>query len=197
MPRCGFREQAGVFEKLCKIQEKEKMAEIKSTLDLVMEKTRHLALSREEKEENERREFARRLQGVLQNFEDGRLDFTAVEEKISRLLEKCANDAGDVVCRQLAARMGAGKENGLWIDLLARFCQADADRLNQAAESARLELSRARQQRGRQLQDEFAAAGIRGSAVRPNLDGDPVVEKTREKIQENFKRTLQGMIQRP
>jgi hypothetical protein len=170
------------------------MAEIKSTLDLVMEKTRHLTLSSQEKEENERREFSLRLQGMLKNLEDGRQDFRGVEEEISRLLEKYGNGGRKVVCRQLAARMGVGKDNGPWIGLLTRHCRADADRLKQATENARLGLSRAMEQRGRELLDELVSMGIRGSAVQPNLDGDPVLEQIRQDLEQHFKRTLADIV---
>ena len=39
------------------------MTEIKSTLDLVMEKTRHLILSDEEKQEQKENEFKKKLKG--------------------------------------------------------------------------------------------------------------------------------------
>ena len=42
------------------------MAEIKSTLDLVMERTRHLSQSTAEKEAQRRGDFEKRLQGLLQ-----------------------------------------------------------------------------------------------------------------------------------
>ncbi len=170
------------------------MAEIKSTLDLVMEKTRHLTLSRQEKEANEQRALSLRLQGLLQKREDGLLDLTELEEEITRLLDNTGSWAGDVVCRQVVARMTVERENSPWIELLARFCGADVDRLQQAAESARMGLSSAVEQRIGELRDELASRGIRGSAVQPNLDGDPVLEKTRRELQLDFTRTLEKMI---
>jgi len=46
------------------------MAEIKSTLDLVMEKTRHLTLSDEEKQEQKEKEFNKKLKGPAQKIQD-------------------------------------------------------------------------------------------------------------------------------
>ncbi|MBW2432576.1 MAG: hypothetical protein JRF36_03165, partial [Deltaproteobacteria bacterium] len=46
------------------------MGEIKSTLDLVMEKTRNLNLSDEEKQDQKNKEIESRLNGLLQKFED-------------------------------------------------------------------------------------------------------------------------------
>ncbi len=59
------------------------MGEIKSTLDLVMDKTRHLTLSDEEKQEQKEKEFKKNLKGPTQKFQDikDRFDKLLVVEK--------------------------------------------------------------------------------------------------------------------
>ena len=49
------------------------MGEIKSTLDLVMEKTRHLTLSQEEKDSQKKVEVHKRLKGLVQKYRDNLL----------------------------------------------------------------------------------------------------------------------------
>ena len=173
------------------------MAEIKSTLDLVMEKTRHLSLSPEEKEENERRAFSLRLQGVLQKIEDGLLDMTAATEEIDGLLEKEGRNRGHIVCRQLAERMAVEKHNGPWIELLTRFCRADGDELRKAALENARKLASAEEKRKRQLLDELALHGIRGSAIEPNLDADHILAEKQQALTQNFKRLLEDLIGLP
>ena len=46
------------------------MAEIKSTLDLVMEKTKNLSLSEEERQGQKNEEIESRIRGLLQKFND-------------------------------------------------------------------------------------------------------------------------------
>jgi len=46
------------------------MGEIKSTLDLVMEKTKHLSLSDEEKQNQKKIESQKRINGLLQKYQD-------------------------------------------------------------------------------------------------------------------------------
>lgn len=58
------------------------MAEIKSTLDLVMEKTKNLNLSSEEINEQTDKEIQGKLNGLLQKYKDGFL----VREKLEREL---------------------------------------------------------------------------------------------------------------
>ena len=47
------------------------MAEVKSTLELVMERTRHMTLSEEDKREQALAEFKKSLGGLLQKVQDG------------------------------------------------------------------------------------------------------------------------------
>jgi len=49
------------------------MGEIKSTLDLVLEKTKNLTLSSEEKEEQRQKEIENRIKGMMQKYQDGML----------------------------------------------------------------------------------------------------------------------------
>ena len=50
------------------------MGEIKSTLDLVMERTKNLSLSDEEKQAQKQKEVESRIRGLLQKYLDGWLD---------------------------------------------------------------------------------------------------------------------------
>jgi hypothetical protein len=59
------------------------MGEIKSTLDLVMERTRHLTLSEEEKSAQNRSAYQKKLGGVIQKFLDGALRPEEVGRELS------------------------------------------------------------------------------------------------------------------
>ena len=61
------------------------MGEIKSTLDLVMEKTRHLTLSQEEKEDQKRIEVNKKLQGLLQKYQDNLLKKENLKKELNKL----------------------------------------------------------------------------------------------------------------
>ena len=170
------------------------MAEIKSTLDLVMEKTRHLTLSGEERRENRRRELAGRLKGLLQRLEDGLLDPAGAVEEIDALLREEAGDIRPVLCEQLTTRLAPEKENQPWIELLARYCRADAERLEQAIGDVRRQLAAAVTERRRQRLAELAAQGIAGSAVQPNLDSDAALAQQRRALERRFRSRLEEII---
>jgi len=64
------------------------MGEIRSTLDLVMEKTRNLTLSKEEKEKQDNEELRKKLNGLLEQFQDNMLRKGELKKKLESL-EEC------------------------------------------------------------------------------------------------------------
>ena len=61
------------------------MAEIKSTLDLVMEKTKNLSLSSEERQAQKSKEIESRLRGLLQKFKDQALSADKFKSEYQKL----------------------------------------------------------------------------------------------------------------
>ena len=58
------------------------MAEIKSTLDLVMEKTRNLTLSSEEKQAQKQIEIGNRIKGLVQKFQGRTVNQKSAQDRI-------------------------------------------------------------------------------------------------------------------
>ena len=59
------------------------MAEIKSTLDLVLERTKNLTLTEEEKKSLQRKELEGKIRGWGQKYLDGLMRLSAVNEAVS------------------------------------------------------------------------------------------------------------------
>ena len=64
------------------------MGEIKSTLDLVMEKTKHLSLSDEEKQSQKKAELEKRVNGLLQKYQDQVLSLEQLLGEYTRLKQE-------------------------------------------------------------------------------------------------------------
>jgi hypothetical protein len=60
------------------------MAEIKSTIDLIMERTKSLAASPEERESYQRQEREKRLRGLVQRLLDDNLTLDGVKDKLAK-----------------------------------------------------------------------------------------------------------------
>jgi len=63
------------------------VSEIKSTVDIVLEKTKHLTLSEDEKRAQKKKEARQNLAGLLQKYQDEVLDIHQLKDNLNKLRE--------------------------------------------------------------------------------------------------------------
>ncbi|MBT8340299.1 MAG: hypothetical protein HKP58_03185 [Desulfatitalea sp.] len=142
------------------------MGEIKSTLDLVMERTRHLSLSEQDKAEQQREAFGKRLQGLLLQYADGVIPVDDMPERIGDLQAKLGQSENQPVVAALFERIDPDQEFRLWILLASKLVPEHRASLEkvlasyQGQKAALLAAARERQQAWLYQQH-----GIQGSAV--------------------------------
>jgi len=145
------------------------MAEIKSTLDIIMEKTRHLVLSSEEKLQLERDEYLRKVPGYIQKYLDAvwslddLLEAIATlsdehrhpikQELIMRLVMEVSFDARGRKCLQALQNLATGEHQGRVAELYQLLDRFDASHHELVALQAE------------QLKAQLADLGISGNAV--------------------------------
>ncbi|MBW2617383.1 MAG: hypothetical protein JRC92_00720 [Deltaproteobacteria bacterium] len=147
------------------------MAEIKSTLDLVMEKTKGLRLTKEEKAQTRREAEAKKAAGLALRFHDHSLR----PSELRREIEQAPVEAGERFGRLVAVRVVAEMDLGAPDQSLARqaleACLGnEADRawpvVEEAIKDYLAEAARQAAYEGRRILDELAEQGIKGSALR-------------------------------
>ena len=95
------------------------MSEIKSTLDLVMEKTRHLTLSQKEKEAQKRIEVNKRLQGLLQKYQDDFLKKDNLKKELDNLKIAYDLNVDEMLADLLLNSLRIGQDNTVFLELLS------------------------------------------------------------------------------
>jgi len=149
------------------------MSEIKSTLDLVMEKTRHLTLSQEEKDEQKRTEAKNRLNGLLQKYKDNLLRKENLEQELNSLKTTYGLNVDKMLAELLLNRLKLGRNNKLFLELLSEFCELDLKGLEAIFQKFREAVKSATEERVGQIKSDLAKKRfISGSAVVPNLERD-------------------------
>jgi hypothetical protein len=154
------------------------MGEIKSTLDLVLERTRHLSLSAEEKEQQQREDYEKRLQGLLQQYADDAMSMDTVRKRMADLQSEMKMADQRLSAKAAVQRIDADRNNDRWLALLEHLAPDICPPLQEILTAHRKELA-ALLQAGRQvLGDRLAREDeIRGSAVVPNPGKDPTHRK--------------------
>ena len=169
------------------------MGEIKSTLDLVMEKTRNLTLSSEEKAEQKYDEIHKQVKGFLLKYQDQVINKHHLKKEMDALRNNHASMADDILLRELLGTLKLDLDNDAHLNLLHEFCAANIHELKTIFKEFKELMLLTGQKRIRLLKEELAANGfISGSAVLPNLEADKVwlaeVRKTKEKFEKRLKR---------
>lgn len=173
------------------------MAEIKSSIELAMEKTKHLIMTEEEKREQEKREFENKIRGLLRRFRDRYLD---KEDLIKEF--KALKDASHkkTFLEILFDEIDLSAENRDIIDLLEGLCEISRERLEEEFEQLKKrffeELEKREMIARERIRESLKEIGIEGDAVVINLQNWRAYEEIKGEVQEIFKRRLVELRER-
>jgi len=101
------------------------MGEIKSTLEIIMEKTKGLTLTEEEKKALRRKEVEGKVRGFLLKFLDGFMGLDNLKKEIASFDEKGHEIAKEVVIRECVDRIDLEADNSLFFDVLKHVACMD------------------------------------------------------------------------
>jgi len=173
------------------------MAEIKSTLELALERTKKFTISEKEKEEIKKKKISEKATSLFHRYRDGHLPLNEVQKEIERMDEKTA---------------AAVKENLLsqWIDALS--LNEDAERLlkgigllkngkideqgekfNQLLSQYQKEKEKAKQEAKALLAEVLRKEGIDGDAVEPNVEGNSLWKEALHKLDRLYGAKLESI----
>lgn len=179
------------------------MAKIKSTLDLIMEKTKHLSLNDEEKEALEQQQLAQRVQAPLLRYLQGERDANSLAHELDNLPPE-KREEGKRLCLQiLMDRLSPFEEN---TRILAGVEALRGDTERERWENTVVplekqyqeELRQAREEAATRFREALAAEGLKGSAILPRVDdSDPFWKQEREKRIKAFRESVRTGLNDP
>jgi hypothetical protein len=138
-----------------------------------MERTRHLSLSEEDRARQKRAEFEKRLQGLLQRYEDGGLSVAAFLETFAELQSELKIDGDKMLQGGVLNRIDPQKNNEGWLALLAHVLPATCDPLRAELVRYREKMTALRSKTEERLLERLVRDhGISGPAVVPNPQKD-------------------------
>ena len=169
------------------------MGEIKSTLDLVMEKTKHMTMSREEREAQKADEIRKKLNGLIQKYADGLIRRDQFIEKFEKLESIEIKTNEQLLRREILDRIELEVESRSLLELLEFACSADNSDLKAVLREFTLQRDAARDSRIGELQEELhLEIGVSGSAVLPNLETDADLEEKLGSLRDDFRKRLEA-----
>ncbi len=167
------------------------MAEIKSTLDLVMEKTKNLSLSDEERQGQKNKEIESRIRGLLQKFNDQALSVDKLRSEYQKLHKDYGLPQNAPLIKEICRQIELGKDNHTSFELLAQFKVADIEGITSVLNEFDGIFNAAARERSKVLSDKLAEAHfVSGPAVVPNLEADEAWREQAGEIRAKFEPLL-------
>ena len=167
------------------------MGEIKSTLDLVMEKTKNLSLSSEEKQAQKNQEIKKRIRGLLQKFKDQALNVDNLKAEYQQMQKDYDLSGNAPLIREICGQIEFGADNQAWLELLAQSEAGDIERVASVLREFDKAIAAAAQEQSEILRDKLAKVhSISGSAVVPNLETDKAWQEKAGQIRARFETLL-------
>ena len=149
------------------------MAEIKSTLEIIMEKTKGLTMSEEEKAEIRQKELSGKIRGLILKFLDGLLEMERFKKEVSALGEEKEEVIKKIIKDDSVGRFSLDGDNSRLLEMLQGVVGMDVEPINKLLEEYENSLQDTATRRMQAIWEALEQRGIRGSAVVPNLDADP------------------------
>jgi hypothetical protein len=173
------------------------MAEIKSTLDIIMEKAKKFSVTEEEKQGFKRQELEGKIKGLVQKTIDGILDSERFQFEVTALQAKDRDLVDQVLKEELVTRLEVEQNSQELLKMLEYVAGSTSSRVREVLADFEKKGEKQKEIRRKTLLESFKKKGISGSAVLPNLDADPewarVRSEVRQQLQEEIREKLKSV----
>jgi hypothetical protein len=172
------------------------MAEIKSAIEIAMEKTKTLRLSSEEKEKIKEEEFQSKAHGLVNRFLVVDLHFREVEKELAKYSAEQRGQLEKIMLADLADALDLDRNNDLVFEGIETLSPEKEKTILRAKQLMR----KYQEQRGAEhwkteevLRSKLEAMGVSGSAVLPKVEGSLDWAKALPSFQASYQNQLQAL----
>ncbi len=166
------------------------MGEIKSTLELAMERTKRFALSEKEKEEMKQKEVLRKATSLFHRYREGRLSLNDVLKEIERMERKTATTVKKHLLSHCIDALSLDEDNERilkGVESLKEESIAEVkQRFDRLLSLYQKEKEKVKEKAEVQLVETLKRDGIWGSAVEPKLEGSELWKKENQKLDRSY-----------
>jgi len=180
------------------------MGEIKSTLELAMERTKSFVISEKEKEEMKQKEVLQKATRLFHGYGVGRLPLNEILKQIERMEEKTRTTVKELLLSQWVDALSLDDEEERILkgieSLKRRSIDEERQRFRDLLSQYQMEKEKIKEKVRVQFTESLRKDGISGSAVEPKLEGNELWKKENEKLDDSYnmrleeiKRELRGL----
>ena len=175
------------------------MSQIKSTLDLIMEKTRHLSMKPEELAELETVETLKKARGMLSLYLKGEKDIRALSRDLKPLPAEHAEAVRGACLRELAEHLSLTGDNARIFSavevLESRSAAQDWERASRkSASELAPSCDRQKAEALERFRTRLADEGVSGSAVVPATERNPFLREIEATFDRRFREAVTASL---
>ena len=170
------------------------MGEIKSTIDLVLEKTRGLTLSSEDKQKIAQKELEKMIQGLISRYLDQLIPMSRLAQEMEKMAGTEKNLSVQLLKRHLLAHLDFDRDNSSILSALEEVAGVDTASLVALQEEYQSEKEETKKGITEKCLERLQERGISGSAVIPNLGKDPNWTQFLEGLHKRYQERLEPMV---
>ena len=182
------------------VLEGEVMAEIKSTLELALERTKKMAISEKEKEEIKQKKLLEKAKALFHRYREGHALLSELRKEIERMDDKTSAAVKDSLLSQWIDALSLKDEDERLIKgiewLKNGRLEETRERFRHLSSQYREETEKIRQETRTQLVEALKREGIAGSAIEPNVEGDLLWKEAVEKLDHLYGEKLEEIRKR-
>ena len=171
------------------------MAEIKSTLELALERTKKMAISEKEKEEIRQKKLLEKAKGLFHRYREGHAPLSELQKEIERMDEKMSAAVKDFLLSQWVDALSPKEEDERLIKGIEWLKNARIEevpeRFRHLLSQYQEEMEKMRHEARTRLEKALKREGIAGSAVEPNVEGDLLWKEAAENLDHLYEGKLE------
>jgi hypothetical protein len=175
------------------------MAEIKSTLELAMERTKRVKISETEKEEIKQKEILQKATSLFHRYREGHHPLNEILKEIERMEKKTAATVKESLVSQWIDALSLDDDNERILKGIESLKQGSTDKvkekLHPLLSQYRKEKEKIKEVIRGELTEKLKSEKIDGSAVDLKIEGSELWRKENEKLGQHYEMKLEEIKQ--
>jgi hypothetical protein len=173
------------------------VGEIKSTLELALERTKKISISEEEREKIKQKETLQKVNGFFHRYKEGRLPLNEILRDIERMDEKARALSEEILLSQWIDALSLNEEDERLLRgieaLKGREIDDERAKLHHLLSQYQREKDRVKEEVTVRSTEALKRDGISGSAVEPKLEGNELWKDENEKLEYSYRMKLENI----
>jgi hypothetical protein len=163
------------------------MAEIKSTLELAMERTKKIGISEKEREDIKQKEIGQKVNALSHRYMEGHLPLNEILREMEKMDKKTQTIVKEALISQWIDALSLKDEDERLLKGIESLKHRSADRLkekhHQLLSQYQREKEKVKEKVRVQLTEALKREGIYGGAVELNIEASPLWKKEGENLE--------------